>query len=71
MKKFTLLQVSIFYLLLIAVLAFIGFRYSVKLGSKVGIMIGDAAGSAAGAILGVFISYQLFTYVRKNNMLQN
>lgn len=69
-NKFTLTQVSVFYLLLIAVLAYLGFHYGMKMGSKLGIVIGDALGSALGAILGVVLSYFMFQYVRRNRMLK-
>ena len=67
--QFSLLQVSLFYLVLIIVLSYVGFKYSVKLGSKIGIFVGDAAGSALGALLGVFLSYQMFVYARRQGMI--
>lgn len=69
MQKFTRLQVSLFYLFLIALLGYVGFVYGSRMGSKVGVTIGDSLGSAIGAVGGVVISYQLFEYVRRNNML--
>lgn len=69
MATFKLWQVSVFYLLLIAALAYVGFKYSVQIGSKLGLAVGDALGSVAGALLGVFISYQLFQYVRRKGMV--
>lgn len=70
MAKYTLTQVSVFYLLLIVVLAYLGFKYGMKLGSKLGIVVGDALGSALGAVLGVALSYFMFQYVRRNRMLK-
>lgn len=67
---YSIQQVSIFYLLLIALLAYVGFTQSIKLGSTVGVAIGDAVGGLLGALLGVFISYQLFLYVRRTNQLK-
>jgi len=69
MTTFKLWQVSVFYLFLIAALAYAGFKYSIQIGSKLGLAIGDAMGSVAGALLGVFISYHLFQYARRNGMI--
>lgn len=69
MATFKLWQVSLFYLLLIAALAYLGFKYGIKIGSKVGIVVGDALGSLIGAIVGVIISYYLFQYVRNKGMV--
>jgi hypothetical protein len=67
---YTLTQVSIFYLLIIVVLAYFGFQYSVKIGATVGMALGEAAGSALGAVLGVFLSYQMYQYAKKNGMIR-
>lgn len=66
---YSLTQVSIFYLLIIAALAYVGFQYSVRIGATVGMALGEAAGSALGAVLGVFISYQMYQYAVKNGMI--
>ena len=68
--QFEILHVSIFYLLLIVAFSYVGFVYSVKIGSALGIAIGDAMGSLAGAIIAVLISYGLFTYARSENMIK-
>jgi hypothetical protein len=68
--QFELFHVSIFYLLLITVFGYIGFKYAVKLGSLIGVTIGDALGSLIGALIAVFVSYGLFTYVRGQNMIK-
>jgi dolichol kinase len=66
---YSLHQVSIFYLLLIALLSWVGFTKSLQIGSTLGMAIGDAAGSVLGALLGVFISYHMFIYARNNNLI--
>lgn len=69
MATYSLQQVSIFYLLIIAVLAWFGYKNSVKFGAQLGVQIGNAAGSALGAIVGVLISYQIFQYAKKKGMI--
>ena len=70
MNKFSMIQVSLFYLVLIAVLGYIGFVYGSRIGASIGIAVGDALGSALGAMIGVLVSYKLFLYVRENRMLK-
>ena len=66
---YSLQQVSLFYLLLIAALAWWGFKNAVQVGAKLGVAIGSAAGSALGAIAGVLVSYQLFMYASQRGMI--
>jgi len=63
--KFELYQVSIFYLLLIAVLAYVGYKFSVRL-----IKLSSDVGAFLGGLAGLIISFYLFRYVSSNNMLE-
>lgn len=69
LQQYSLQTVSIFYLLLIAVLSYYGFTKSIEISRFIGVSIGDALGSVLGALLGVFISYQLFMYARQRGMV--
>ncbi len=71
MQSFSLTQISVLYLAIIAVLGYLGFKNSARLGAAIGTSVGEAAGSAAGAVLGVFLSYHLYDYARKNGMISN
>jgi len=66
---YSLTQLSAFYLLVIAALAYWGFKNAIKIGSTLGVAIGEAAGSALGAIVGVLISYQLYQYAKSKGMV--
>lgn len=66
---FSLQQVSVFYLIIVVALAWLGFKQAVKIGSILGMAVGNAAGAAGGAVLGVFISYHLFKYATRNGLI--
>ena len=63
------MQISVFYLLIIAFLGWWGFTNSMKIASVVGMPVGEAMGAALGAVVGIFISYQMYEYAKRKGMV--
>jgi hypothetical protein len=82
MTQYSLIQVSVFYILLIASFAYIGYTRGVKAlvvlallwvlfnVMKAGITVGKDLGAAVGAVIGVIASLYLFKYVKSQGMIK-
>ena len=68
MAQYKLWQVAVFYLLLIALLAYVGFNLT-KFGINVGSSIGKDLGAALGAVIGVVASLALYRYIKSKGMV--
>jgi membrane associated rhomboid family serine protease len=70
MTQYKLWQVALFYLLIIALLAYVGFNLT-KFGINLGSSVGKDLGAALGAIVGVLVSLALYRFVRRKGLIQD
>lgn len=67
---YSLQQVSVFYLFIIALLGWLGYTGNSSIVQTFGVQMCPATTSAIGAIIGVLISHQMFMYARREQLVQ-